>query len=77
MLNKHISYGGLARLINTLESEQEIKQFMNRYTQWYIKELKLPKEEAENRVKLDLNYFMNKFIHSSELKFKIQSIISR
>ncbi len=77
MTENFVPYGGLANVINSLNSDEEIKVFLTRYKQWYIKTHRLSKQEAERRVVLDLNYFFCKFIQNKELIKKISNIVNK
>ncbi len=77
MTENFVPYGGLANVINSLNSDDEIKVFLTRYKQWYIKTHGISKHEAEERVVLDLKYFFCKFIQNKALIKKISNVVNK
>jgi len=75
MSDKYLVYGGIAGILNSLESEQEIKLFLTKYRKWYIKERNLNRFEAAEHVKHDIAFFIRNFIKSPELILKINSAL--
>jgi len=75
MSDKFIVYGGIARILNSLESENEIKLFLTKYRKWYIKERNLTRWEADEHVKHDIGFFIKSFIKNPELIFKLKSAL--
>lgn len=74
MTDKYLPYVGLARLLNSLESERDIKIFLSKYKHWYIKERNLSKNEAEDRVKRDIRFFIDRFMRNDDLIRKIVTV---
>lgn len=66
MSEKFIPYAGLAKFLNTINEEKEVRVFLAKYKQWYIKEYSLSREEAKRRVVMDLRFFIERFIKDDE-----------
>lgn len=75
MFEHFYAYGSTTRLMNTLETEDDIKVFLSKYKQWYIKERHFNKEEAERHIKNDISYFIKKFSIKEELVQKFSRIL--
>lgn len=75
-MDRYNTYIGLAGLINSLETEQDIKIFLSKYKKWYIQEKHLSKQEAENKIKLDLKYCIEKFCVNGGLAEKFYRILN-
>ena len=74
MAENYLPYGGIAGLLNSVKSEQEIKLFLTKYKKWYIRSHNLSKNEAEDRIKLDVRFFIDKFVKNTDLISKLNSI---
>lgn len=75
MSDKYLVYGGIAGILNSLHSENEIKLFLAKYRKWYIKERNLTRFEAEEHIKHDIGYFIKRFIKNPDLVLKLSSIL--
>jgi hypothetical protein len=75
MVEKYLPYG-IAGIINSADSEKEIRLFLSKYKQWYIKTLNLSKNEAENHIKMDIRFYINKFIRNEDLANKLSAVVA-
>jgi len=69
------TYVGLLGLINNLETEHDIKVFLTKYKRWYIQEKHLTKKEAEDKVRMDLKYCLEKFGINKNLSEKFYQVL--
>lgn len=75
MSDKYLVYGGIAKILNTIESEKEITLFLAKYRKWYIKERNLSRWEANEHIKHDLGFFIKNFIKNPDLVFKLKAAL--
>ncbi|MDD3013730.1 MAG: hypothetical protein PHC34_08525 [Candidatus Gastranaerophilales bacterium] len=75
MSDKYLAYGGIAGILNSLQSENEIKLFLVKYRKWYINERNLTRWEAEEHIKHDIGFFIKRFIRNPELILKLSSAL--
>jgi|GEM_PF-5386770 len=75
MSDKYLAYGGIAGILNSLQSENEIKLFLAKYRKWYIKERNLSRWEAEEHIKHDMGFFIKRFIRNPELILKLKTVL--
>ena len=76
MFDSYNTYIGLAGLINSLETEQDVKVFLSKYKKWYVQEKHLDKMEAENKIKLDLQYCIEKFRINKNLAEQFRRLLN-
>lgn len=76
MFQDFYAYGNTAGAINSLETDEDIKVFLSKYKQWYVKERHLSKDEAERQIKNDIRYFLDKFNIKKNLVFKFSKIFN-
>ncbi|OGI17537.1 MAG: hypothetical protein A2287_06795 [Candidatus Melainabacteria bacterium RIFOXYA12_FULL_32_12] len=76
VFDSYNTYVGLLGLINHLETEQDIRIFLSKYKKWYIQEKHLTKKEAEDKVKMDLKYCLEKFTIDKSLSSKFYQILN-
>jgi len=74
MIDKYSTILGMADMLNSLESDEEIKVFLSKYRKWYINEKNYSKYEAQEQIEKDLKYYARKFIKNEELRQKISNI---
>jgi hypothetical protein len=75
MSNKYLAYGGIAGILNSLQSDNEIKLFLTKYKKWYIKERNLTRWEADEHIKHDIGFLIKRFIRNPELILKLSSVL--
>lgn len=74
MVEKYLPYG-ISGFINSVDSEKEIRLFLSKYKKWYIKNFNLSKNEAENHIKMDIRFYINKFIKNEDFANKLSNIV--
>jgi hypothetical protein len=70
-------YAGIASLLNSTENEKEIRLFIAKFKRKYIKEWKLSKIEAENRIRMDLEFLKGKFIKNNFALDKLNYLLNK
>lgn len=70
-------YGGIASLLNSTESEKEIKLFIAKFKKKYIKDWKLSKIDAEKRITKDLEFMKEKFVKNNFALDKLNYFINK
>ncbi|OGH96921.1 MAG: hypothetical protein A2104_02130 [Candidatus Melainabacteria bacterium GWF2_32_7] len=76
VFDSYNTYVGLLGLINHLETEQDIRIFLSKYKKWYIQEKNFTKKEAEDKIKMDLKYCLEKFSINKNLCQKFYKILN-
>jgi hypothetical protein len=75
MSDKYLVYGGIAKILNSIESENEINLFLAKYRKWYIKERNLTRWEANEHIKYDISFYIKHFIKNPDLIFKLKAAL--
>lgn len=75
MFEHFYTYGNTTGILNTLETDKDIKVFLSKYKQWYIKERNFSKNEAEWQIRSDISYILKKFLIKDDLSQKLKNML--